>query len=240
MRRTVIIISLMIALGLVACQEESANPPTLISSPTLEQSATPAEPTATLVRQELPPTWTPLPAGAQAQSGDSAQASNTPRPTNTLRPDESPLPPTWTPIPTRNPIQGGSTNRDLNQTATFLAITPSPTITETPINDACYLFTPDEVANRLTEVIIAGQAVTIFWTPIPLQGYSYEVRLFFQDGSQLVTATAPESANSFTFEEGLLIAQNGVYGWEVQPLFNLTPDCFPITGEIFVQAPLDQ
>lgn len=174
----------------------------------------------------LPPTWTPFPQGfvpTATTFGESAAGE----PSFAEREGASPLPPTWTPAPT-------STARPVERTAA-----PLPTIfvfsgTLEEVEAICYLFQPDPGVNAGSQAVLQNSPVTLYWNPIPLEGYTYRFRLFHPDGTMILDEQTPDT--QFTIPENFLIAENQVYEWQVQPLLNGQPVCFIITDEIFVQS----
>lgn len=174
----------------------------------------------------LPPTWTPLPQGFVPSVTASGGSTTGEQPLN-QREGASPLPPTWTPAPT-------STARPPERTAA-----PLPTIfvfsgTLEEVDAICYLFQPDPGVNAGSQTVLQNSPVTLYWNPIPLEGYSYRFRLFHPDGTMILDEQTPDT--QFTIPENFLTAENQVYEWQVQPLLNGQPVCFIITDEIFVQS----
>lgn len=171
-------------------------------------------------------------------------------PTNTASPTTTPapalpsatpfrqptLPPTWTPVASPTLLSADS-GGSINQGAA--SATPKPTLTNTPPppDDICFIFTPDSAANIPSEAIDYGSSATIYWNPIPVAGYSYEVKLYHPDGNVILDEVV--SSNQYTFPLELLNAGGYVYGWEVTPILNGLPTCFPITGEIYVDVPIE-
>ncbi len=172
----------------------------------------------------LPPTWTPLPEGFVASPVPTEQRQSS---AGTTGGSGGSLPPTWTPAPT-------STVRPPE-----ITIIP-PTIfvfsgTIEPVDDLCFLVQPEPGVNAGSEVVQLGSQVLVFWSSIPLPEYTYRFRLIHPDGiSVVLEQDVPETV--FLIPENILTAENQVYSWEVQPLKNGSPTCFPITDEIYVQA----
>ncbi|HLA43495.1 MAG TPA: hypothetical protein VJZ27_08680, partial [Aggregatilineales bacterium] len=141
--------------------------------------------------------------------------------------------PTWTREPTAQSQSGGSRNPG-NATRTPFP----PTFTPIPIEDICFLFTPEEELNLPGATVNQGNGVTIYWNPIPLDDYRYEVKLYHPDGNLVVQQVV--DAAEYTFSADNLITAGYVFGWEVIPLLNGDPVCFPISGEIFVNPVFDE